>query len=176
MIFSELEPFLDKKRRELLAALDAFGPEERHLAEYEGGWNPVQIVEHLSIVEEQVIAEIGRLLNGEAVRPSEPEERKLVDITALFEQKGLLSSPKKSPPSAFPTGKVAYEDGLERLAEVRGNLRAFLPLLAARETNRLVSRHPLGVELNACQWLQFSAFHEWGHIHQLKRIRQAHSG
>ncbi|SEG68817.1 DinB family protein [Paenibacillus sp. UNC499MF] len=176
MIFSELEPFLDKKRRELLAALDAFGPEERHLSEYEGGWNPAQIIEHLSIVEEQVIAEIGRLLSGEAVRPSEPEDRKRVDVMALFEQKGLLGTPKTSPPSAFPTGKVAYEDGLERLAEVRGRLKALLPLLAARETNSLVSRHPLGVELNACQWLQFSAVHEWGHIHQLKRIRKVHSG
>ncbi|WP_068773612.1 DinB family protein [Paenibacillus sp. FJAT-26967] len=174
MLFAELEPFLDKKRKELLEALSAFGKNEREYTEYEGGWNISEIVEHLCIVEEQVIHTIGQMLRDAPSKPTESEEDKIVDITEIFRRNGLLGSRKQSPPEAVPAGTWGYDAGLYRLAEVRSRLKAYLPELAGRATNGITARHPLGVELNVCQWVLFSAFHEWAHLHQIKRIRQAH--
>ncbi|TVY09022.1 DinB family protein [Paenibacillus cremeus] len=175
MTLLELEPFLDTKRTELLAAIRTFGAHEQALTEYEGGWNVANIVEHLIIIEQKVIEEVDRLFAIAPVRPSEPLEAKDVDITELFRSHGLLGGRKQAPPETVPTGLLPLEDGLTVLGHVRQELKGFIPLLFQRETNSIVSVHPLGVELNVCQWVLFSAFHEWAHIHQLKRIRQRHS-
>lgn len=173
--FMELEPFLDRKRHELLAALSEFSTEELHRAkETQDGWSPTQITEHLAIVEQLVIEQTETLLRSEVPAPPEPFEAKVVDITELFRERGLLGTRKKTPPSQEPSGSVPYELALQRLTDARVRLKSLLPELAGRSTNGLTAPHPLGVTLNACQWVLFSAFHEWGHIHQVKRIRAAY--
>lgn len=174
--YAELEPFLDRKRSELLQALSEFSQEELLRAtETPDGWTPLQVAEHLAIVERSVAAQVNSLLRGTPPAPPEAPEAKAVDITALFREHGLLGTRKKTPPSLEPSGMITYDEAIWQLNDVRTGLKALLPELASRETNVLTAPHPLGVTLNACQWVLFSAFHEWGHIHQLKRIRTANA-
>ncbi|MFC0216684.1 DinB family protein [Paenibacillus chartarius] len=174
--FAELEPFLDRKRHELLAAVDWFDPvsEAKSLREAEGGWTPCDVLEHVAMVERMVTAQVQLLLDSAPALPSEPAGDKLVDITEPFRERGLLGSKKKTPPHLEPSGLMSYEEAMREMQESRAQLKALLPHLALRETNALIAPHPLGLSLNACQWVLFSAFHEWSHIHQLKRIRAAH--
>jgi hypothetical protein len=171
--FIELDPFLDCKRSELLDALVLFRSTDRHWTEYEGGWHIAEIVEHLCIVEGMVVDEVKALLSRAPLLPSEPAENKLVDVMGLFAAKGLLGTKKHAPSYALPTQQVSYENGMARLAKIRVELKSFLPQLAARETNPLISPHPLGVDLNVGQWVHFAAVHEWAHINQVKRIYKA---
>jgi hypothetical protein len=172
--FAELEPFLDRKRHELLHALNEFSLEEvRTLRETADGWTPCEVVEHLVKVENEVARQVQRLLASVPSLPAEPADEKLVDITELFRERGLLGTKKKTLPALEPSGFLSYDRGLQQLADARKQLKSLLPQLASRETNSLLAPHPLGITLNACQWVLFSAFHEWSHIHQLKRIRSA---
>jgi hypothetical protein len=171
--FPVLGAFLDRKRSELLDALALFRRSDRHWTEYEGGWHIAEIVEHLCIVEGMVVDEAKSLLCKAPELPSELAEDKLVDVMGLFAAKGLLGTKKQAPSYATPTRQVSYEDGMARLAKIRVELKSLLPQLAARETNSLISPHPLGVDLNVGQWVHFAAVHEWAHINQVKRIYEA---
>jgi hypothetical protein len=141
------------------------------LRETADGWTPSEIVEHLVKVENAVVRQVRELLASAPPLPAEPAGEKTVDITEPFRERGLLGTKKKTFPSLEPTGSIPYDECLQQLADARMRLKSLLPQLASRETNSLLAPHPLGLTLNACQWVLFSAFHEWGHIHQLKRIR-----
>jgi hypothetical protein len=173
--FAELEPFLDRKRSELFMALSEFsGQELISSRELPDGWTPAQIVWHLAQTERTVVRQIELLLRSESPTPPELLEEKIVDIYELFKARGLLGTRKKTPPSLEPPDTVSYVLASQQLTEVRDSLKLLLPELAGRATNGLVAPHLLGLSLNACQWVMFSAFHEWSHILQLKRIRASH--
>ncbi|WP_409340723.1 DinB family protein [Paenibacillus sp. MBLB4367] len=171
--FHELEAYLDRKRADLLEALQTFGVHERGATEQEGGWTIVQIVEHLGLVERGVIREVSTLLDSSPANPDSSPESKRTDMIGLFKAKGIIGRKNESPLWALPKGAMEYGQALERLSDIRSELKRFLPELASRETNSLVSMHPYGVELNVCQWLHFAAVHEAGHVLQVKRIRAA---
>jgi hypothetical protein len=171
--FSELGSFLQRKREELLKVLDEFNEEEYELRETVQGWTVTEVVEHIGKVEGLVLNQVKHMLEHAPWTPAENEAEKLVDIHELFREKGLLGTRKSSPEAALPTGLIAYPEVLIQLTELRQRLEQQLPVLADRGTNGIVAVHPLGVELNVCQWVLFSAYHEWAHIHQLKRIRAA---
>lgn len=88
----------------------------------------------------------------------------------IVEHIGIIGSKITAPSNTIPTGQVNYEEGLHRLTESLNDLLAFFPELAARQTNFIIDRHPLGVDLNVCQWIHFTAVHEWAHVNQIKCI------
>lgn len=171
--FNDLEKFLNEGRNELIASISAFQEDELHLTEYEGGWAVPQVVEHLALVESYVVYKVEKMLNRYPLRPSEPLADKVVDVVELFRAIGIIGKRNKAPKEVQPSGNLSLQDGLMKLHKLREQLKGFLPELAQRETNGNVSYHPLGTDLNICQWVHFAAIHEIGHIRQLKRIRQA---
>jgi hypothetical protein len=170
--FEQLGSFLDGKRLAFLHTVSLFEGGALSWTEYEGGWAVAAVVEHAAIAEASIAEQVKRMLDAAPPLPSEPFYDKQVHIMALLRERGLLGTKKKSPPAYEPTGVVPLTEGLKRLTAARDQLKSLLPALASRETNTLVADTPLGVELNACQWVTFSAFHEWAHQRQLERILQ----
>jgi len=172
MLLAELEPLLDRERENVMEALAAFEPQERELDPPDGGWNVVKVIEHVGMIEAWVAHKLRKLLDSEEPRPAEPVEDKVTDMIYLMKENGLFGVKIEAPERAQPTGTIGYEEGLARLKAVREQLKAMLPELASRETNSLQSWHPLGFNLNPCQWAHFAAVHESMHLRQLRRIRE----
>jgi hypothetical protein len=172
--FSELEAFIDFKRHELLTAVHQFGSDEHNAREYPEGWPVSQVIEHLVLVEHQIVDTIEIMLRSYPHQPTEPVAEKEVDIIPLLRSKGLLGTNKEAPKLVRPTVQLPLAEGLDKLNEIREQLKSYLPELAERETNSIIAHHSvLNVDLNVCQWIHFTAVHEWAHIHQLGRIRKA---
>ncbi|AQZ45375.1 DinB superfamily protein [Paenibacillus larvae subsp. larvae] len=167
---SQLGAFLSATREKLMDALSLFSPDQRTLTEKKEGWNPVQIVEHIGIIDNYVVNKVADMLKNAPLYPPEEEDQKLIDVMPLFKENGIIGSKITAPSNTIPTGQVNYEEGLHRLTESLNDLLAFFPELADRQTNFIIDRHPLGVDLNVCQWIHFTAVHEWAHVNQIKRI------
>lgn len=174
--FAELEAFIDHKRDELVMVVNKFGPHEHKVREHTEGWSVSEVIEHLVLVEQQVVNTVEKMLRNHPHQPSESILEKDVDIIPLLHSKGLLKTKKEAPQFVRPVEHVPLEDGMERLKNVRQQLKSYLPELSERETNSIIAHHPfLNLDLNVCQWIHFAAAHEWAHIHQLNRIRKATS-
>jgi hypothetical protein len=173
--FQHLEPFLDGKRLAFHHTVSLFEGEALNWTEYAGGWNVAAVVEHVGLAEAAIVKQVRRMLASAPPLPPEPLGEKEADIMALFREHRLLGTKKKSPSAYEPTGVVPLAEGLKRFAETRTELKSLLPALSSRATNPLTAPIPLGVTLNACQWVTFSAFHEWAHQHQLERILQSYA-
>lgn len=172
--FIELEAFIDQKRQELLTTVQQFSSHEHGAKEYPEGWSISEVIEHLVLVEQQILDTVEKMLHSHPQQPSEPIAEKTVDIIPLFRSKGLLGTKKEAPQFVRPANHLSLAEGLEKLTEVRQQLKSYLPELAERETNSIIAHHTfLAIDLNVCQWIHFAAVHEWAHIHQLNRIRKA---
>lgn len=172
--FTELEDFIDLKRHELLSVVQQFGSHEHDAKEYPEGWSVSEVIEHLVLVEQQIVNAVEKMLRSHPHQPSEPASEKEVDIIPLFRSKGLLGTKKVAPQLVRPTNHVPLAESLEKLNEIRQQLKSYLPEIAERETNSIIAHHSfVNIDLNVCQWIHFVAVHEWTHIHQLKRIREA---
>ena len=69
--FVDLEPFLDRKRNELLEKLSQFTDEELvHVTETAGSWTPVHMLEHLAIVEARVVSQVESMLRIQHISQS----------------------------------------------------------------------------------------------------------
>ncbi|WP_211747778.1 DinB family protein [Paenibacillus sp. Marseille-Q4541] len=171
--FSEIIPYMDGVRNQLLEVLDSFGPDEKDLREVKEGWSVTEVIDHLGKIEAMIQYQLGKALVAEPILPSEPLSEKKTDVMDIVKESGIIEKKLESPAPARPSGQLSYEQAINKLNEIRAVSKQIIHQLGERNTNDLKYPHPAGFELNANQWAHFIAYHEIRHIGQLQRIRKA---
>lgn len=170
---AEIFDSLDATRRRLLGAIEELTEEQAaHRASPER-WSAAEIVEHLSITEEQSVRLFRKLL-GRAGDVS------CAGAVAVFEPVSIDEHVERSraekyeaPDVVRPKGDATLADSLARLAASRAALHELRERIEAIDCRALIFPHPLFGPLDLYEWLAFIGAHEERHLAQLEALRAA---
>lgn len=167
---AELTDYLDATRSQLLATLEGVTDEQAARRPADGGWSPLQILEHLRLSERATLRLFDHLLReaeAQAVGPEESTASVLgsLDRFSLIEPLQPLVAPEPFVPQAAPP----LAESLAALAEIRENLKARLGQGSGRALGQLTFPHPRLGPLDFYQWVLFTGQHEARHTRQIAR-------
>ena len=138
-------------------------------------WSAAELVEHLSIVERNVIRLLEKLL-GEVGEPGASSSSSPSDLLAdpvsieEFVERSLVvkyEAPERIRPAGLPLA-----DSLARLRDSRATLHALRPRIDRADGRALSSPHPAWGPLDLYQWLLFVGAHEDRHLAQLEALKE----
>lgn len=194
MIYQSISDIYDANatvRRQITARVETLSEAQQTLHPTEGSWSVAEIVEHLSITEQNMVRLIGMLLNKAESAPAETSSAPTGDAahnaadtnapaTRAFKPFSLdhlveTIRDKKltAPEQVRPGGQVALADSLASLERTRAAVESFRPRLEAANLDTATYPHPAFGELNAYEWLAFIGHHEARHLRQIESLLTA---
>jgi hypothetical protein len=180
-------------RRQITARVEALTEAQQTFRATEGAWSVAEIMEHLSITEQNMVKLIGMLLrkaesasaaedssaqaNGDAqgdatttaaatARPFKPFS--MDDMVEVIRDKKLTA-----PEQVRPGGERALADSLADLQRSRATVESFRTRLEAADLEAATYPHPAFGDLNVGQWLAFIGHHEARHLRQIERLLES---
>lgn len=172
-MFQPLLTALDDRRAEFLAGLESVPPAQRDRSPTAQAWSPLEIGEHLLLVESGLARAMARQIEkGEDRRRfGEPSAASVEGLLQALRTPAKMKIPENI--GIDPTGEVPMEDLRQRwLAagkrwhEIAG---AFPPALA----DEALVMHAVAGPLTFAQTLRFLEAHIEHHLHQLARTVRA---
>ncbi|MDP2886316.1 MAG: DinB family protein [Ignavibacteria bacterium] len=135
-----------------------------------GGWSIQDILEHLSIVESQLIRLIATLTDkaAAATGPNPPLHAFEVSLEPYLEQSRTEKYVTRD--KFEPTGTVKAADSLKVLHDVQRELLNLRPRLQSVDPTLVRFPHWVFGPLDLAQWLAFVGVHEERHLGQIHAI------
>jgi hypothetical protein len=137
-------------------------------------WSPVDIVEHLSLVESRFSAVVGGKIAdalaaglGPENQPREPLPEKI--RTMLGDRTGKRTAPE----AAIPSCAMDEEAAWTAADRARAGFRAALLSADGRALGDVIHEHPFFGPLNVYQWVELIAAHEMRHVAQVREAALA---
>lgn len=161
---------VEAMRDQMLAKLDALPPAMHTARPASGGWSALEVIEHLVLSEESVMAGIDE---PEGLRPRRRSLRSRIGYAAVL---GVLASPipvKVPTPDMEPGRTRTLEELRATWHESHRVLRRHIQAVQAGEVSGAVFSHPVSGPLTTEQAIQMLAVHMKRHGKQLRRILEA---
>lgn len=156
---------LGKTQTEFLRAADAVPAEGWKTSPGRGRWSAAELVAHLMMVEQAVIAKADKV--------SQKSPRKISMLRKIHLPMALVASRvirRKAPVPVDPQMLRDKEIMLAELRAVRERSLAFLEETRGRDLGQYCWAHPALGTLNIYGWLKFIAAHEVRHTKQMREI------
>lgn len=173
-------------RRRLAERVENLNDAQQNFRPEEGAWSIADILEHLSIIEKNMVQLFGILLAktesaaaasvhdagdaspaGDAPpRPFQPFSMEAL-INTVRDKKLTAPEPMR------PNGQASLADSLASLQGTRAAIESLRPRLEAADLSVAAYPHPHWGDLNLAQWLAFIGLHEGRHLAQVKRLMEA---
>jgi hypothetical protein len=173
-------------RQKLAARVENLSEAQQSFRPGEGAWSIAEIVDHLSITEQNMVQLIGMLLKksesataaanagdgaaGEQTSASAPPFRPF-SLDSFIEQ--VKDVKLNAPEQVRPGSGVTLADALVKLERTRAAIEAMRPRLEAANHGASTYPHPAFGEFNAAQWLAFIGLHESRHLRQIENLMAA---
>jgi uncharacterized damage-inducible protein DinB len=173
MIYKSIDEVYAEKR----LSLESLHRHTQHLTDIQagfrppsGGWTIAEILEHISIVEGQLLQLIVSLLKKteqttEAHAPAQPFDISLQSIIEEGRTQKYTTRDKY-----VPTGRVTVPESLGKLRDYNAQLVALKPRLESVDLTISTFPHWTFGQLNLGQWLAFIVHHEERHLVQIQSI------
>ena len=160
---------LDASRQALRESVAAIPPQVRTARPGPDRWSPVDIVEHLSLVETRFSTVVGGKI-AEAVdaglgpesQPREPLPEKI--RTMLGDRTGKRTAPE----AAVPSGRLNEGAAWAAADTARTGFRTAVLSADGRALSGVIHEHPFFGPLNVYQWVELIAAHEMRHVAQVR--------
>jgi len=181
----------DTVRRQLAERLENLSEAQQTFHPSEGAWSIAEIVDHLSIIERNMVQLIGRLLKksegavaainaGEGGDGGNSDVQTAAAVAPPFQPFSLDTFVEQirdvkltAPERVRPGGDVSLADALASLRRTRADIEAMRPRLEAADLYAATYPHPAFGELNTAQWLAFIGEHEARHLRQIENLMAA---
>ena len=160
---------LDASRRALRESLEAIPPSVRTIRPGPDRWSPVDIVEHLALVERRFSAVVGGKISDALGAGLEPEDQTREPLPEKI--RTLLAdrtSKRTAPEAATPSGSMDERAAWEAAEKSRTGFRAAVLSADGRALSRVIHEHPFFGPLNVYQWVELIAAHEMRHVAQVR--------
>jgi hypothetical protein len=184
-------------RRQLTARVETLNEAQQNFRTTDGEWSVAEIVEHLSIIEKNMVRLIGMLLQKAEATAADDDETSSAQAAAsadaadtsatsaadtgtaarafkpfsLDELVELIRDKKLTAPEQVrPGGQVPLADSLANLQRTRATVESFRTRFEAADLEAATYPHPFFGDLNASQWLAFIGHHEARHLRQIERL------
>lgn len=160
---------LDESRQALRQALAIVPSAARHERPGPDRWSPIEIVEHLALVETRFSAVVGGKIAealthglGPEAAPREPLPDRVREMLANRINR------RTAPEAATPSGRLD-EASAWRLADTaRAGFRVAVTSADGRALSTVIHEHPFFGPLNVYQWVELIAAHEMRHVAQVR--------
>ncbi|HEY9404963.1 MAG TPA: DinB family protein [Pyrinomonadaceae bacterium] len=182
----------DTVRRQLAERVENLSEAQQTFRPSEGAWSIAEIVDHLSIIERNMVQLIGVLLKKSegAVAAIKAGEGDGGDKGSSDMQNAAGAPPFRpfsldtfvdqirdvkltAPERVRPGGNVMLADALAALRRTRADIEAMRPRLETADLGAATYPHPAFGELNTAQWLAFIGEHEARHLRQIENLMAA---
>lgn len=172
---AEIYDEIEGTRRCLLQTVEEMNDEQQRFRPAPERWSVAEIVEHLSIVEGNVVRLIGSLLKkGESGGHVRVEGAHFAPVSIADAVEQTRSRKLDAPENARPAG-TPLADSLSRLKDSRAALCSFRPRVERLDGVLLSFPHPVWGPINLYQWLLFVGAHEQRHLAQIEALKETMS-
>jgi len=155
---------LHKIREAILNSVQNLTDDQLNKVIAEGSWSIAQVLNHLYIMEDNVVHQIQRALKREAF-----EEAKPFPLNAIADRTKKISAPDFLMPSDnFQTS----EELKVKLATSRAALEKLVQETDEEELNRKTLAHRRFGVLTLSQWIALVGYHEKRHLGQIEEIKE----
>lgn len=179
---AEILDSIDATRERLVRRLDGLSDERQRFRPAPEAWSISEIVEHLSIIEAQMVQLVGVMLKkteasgmmrpgGDGSDGGEAVSFAPVNINDFIEQSKTQKF--NAPETVRPSGQLSLADSLARLRDSRSTLRSFQPRIERIDGAAAQYPHPFMGMFNLYQWLLFIGAHEERHLAQIETRMEA---
>ncbi len=158
---------LTTKRGALLQRLGAFAKDELNFKTDPDKWSIVEVVEHLVIVEDDLLQQISRNQADSTLDNSLRSPEKYRTVIKVMERDIPVDVPDER---AEPQGRLTLDQLLSQWEDIRQKLYEFLNGMNAENKDSLVYRHPFAGPLNISETLHFFDAHFDNHMRHNDRI------
>jgi hypothetical protein len=160
---------LDASRQALRKAVEAIPPAGRTTRPGPERWSPVEIVEHLSLVESRFSAVVGGKIADAlhaGLGPERETREPLPDRirTLLADRTGKRNAPE----AAIPSGMMDERAAWAAADTARAGFRAAVLSADGLGLSGVIHEHPFFGPLNVYQWVELIAAHEMRHVAQVR--------
>ena len=164
----------DSARARLFESVEGLDDGQQSFRPEPGLWSVAEILEHLSLVEAQLVRLFQVVLRkaeaaggaGRAV------DAPFAPITLREVAERAATEKYKAPETAVPTGGVTLTDSIARLNQTRDALNELRPLIERLDCTQMLYPHPAFGPLNLYQWLAFMGLHQSRHRRQIEALRE----
>jgi hypothetical protein len=170
----EILTYLDQRRAELRAAVDAVPEAQRQTRPAADRWSAAEVVEHLAMVEGRMARGIFAKRIDEARANGIGPERETTPVASSFNAAGVLdrTRPRAAPEPVVPLGSKPFNTAWQELEQVRGGLRATLTAADGLALGDIRHVHPSLGDMNLYQWALWIGGHEARHTAQVREIAE----
>jgi hypothetical protein len=172
VIYNSLDEIFETKARALEMIKQQTGsltPSQATLRPSNGGWTVAEIVEHLCIVEGQVLPLIASLVRkaeeSGSIPPRTPLEIQVDSFLERARKEKYVTRPKFA-----ATGKAGLVDSLAVLQDLQKQFFDLKPRLKSIDLASVSFPHYIFGPFTLGQWLVFIGYHEERHLDQMKAI------
>lgn len=169
----EVLSYLDTRRADLRAAIDAVPPSQRQTRPADNRWSAAEVVEHLAMVEGRMARGIfAKRIDEARANGTVGPERDSSPVTASFDPAGVLdrTAPRTAPDAVVPQGAKDIDAAWAELQQARAGLRATLLSADGLALGDIRHAHPSLGEMNLYQWALWIGGHEARHTAQVREI------
>lgn len=160
---------LDASRQALRESVAAIPSAARTARPAPDRWSPVDIVEHLSLVEARFSAVVGgkiaEALHAGLGLESQPRQALPDRIRTLLADR---TGKRTAPEAAVPSGAMDEHTAWEAADKARAGFRAAVLSADGRALSSVIHEHPFFGPLNVYQWVELIAAHEMRHVAQVR--------
>jgi len=156
---------LNKIREELLNSVRNLTDNQLNKIVEEGTWSIAQVLEHLYLMEENVVRLIGHALQQE-----EFEAPGNFPLHVVADRTKKISAPDFLNPA---TNYASFDMLQEKLAASRTSLEKIAKETSEEELNQKTFAHRRFGVLTLNQWISLVGYHEQRHVGQIEEIKQA---
>jgi hypothetical protein len=177
-------------RRQITSRVEPLSEAQQNFRPAEGAWSVAEIIEHLSMIEQNMVRLIGMLLNKSEGASAETSSAQASDATPDATTDASAARPFKpfslddlvetirdkklnAPEQVRPGGQASLADSLANMQRSRAIVESFRPRLEAADLGAATYAHPFFGDLDASQWLAFIGHHEARHLRQIERLLDA---
>lgn len=160
---------LDASRQALRESVAAIPPAARTVRPGPDRWSPVDIIEHLSLVEARFSAVVGAKIADALDAGLAPESQARESLperirTLLADRTGKRTAPE----AAMPSGAMNENAAWAAADRARAGFRAAVMSADGRALSGVIHEHPFFGPLNVYQWVELIAAHEMRHVAQVR--------
>ena len=158
-------------RRRIVEHVASLNEAQQGFRPTESAWSVADIVEHLAIIEGNMVRLVSKLLGkveSEAGAPSTAPRP--MPLFSLDDYEAQIREQKLVAPEAIQPRGAPLNESLARLNESRAALNALRPRIELADGTRAHYPHPFFGPLNLYQWLAFIGMHEARHLGQIEGL------
>ncbi|MBV6520239.1 MAG: hypothetical protein MNPFHGCM_00344 [Gemmatimonadaceae bacterium] len=156
----------DAARADLMSFVGALPSARLSVAVHDDSWSPLEVLEHLRLVEESTVKLLDRRLQRAreaGLGSSVPEATAHGDVVPLPDVR------VRAPDFVRPGQGLSPAEVLGGLENSRAALHRLVAIAREFDVSTVMAEHPVLGELNLYQWIHFLGAHERRHLAQIAR-------